>query len=304
MANRPDERGGDMNVQLLFAQVLAGIANGALYFLVASGLTLLWGALGVVNLAHGSFFMLAAFGAAVFMETWGPGMGLLLSLILVPVIAAALAMLLEITLFRRVYASAMWGQLLVSFGLVLVLNNVGRLAFGSQAKSVPPPAMLDGFIEFAGLRLATYQVAVIAVTAAVAVFLWHLLTRSRTGRLIRAAVDDPQMLGGVGIDVRRLRTLVMGIAALLAGIAGVIAVPRGAINLGLDVQIIVVAFAVIVIGGLGAVWGSLAAALIIGVAEAVSTMFLDQGGEMVIFAVMVAVLLFKPTGFRTIVGRE
>jgi branched-subunit amino acid ABC-type transport system permease component len=159
-------------------------------------------------------------------------------------------------------------------------------------------------VEFAGMRLASYQLAVIVLTMLVAAYLWWLLNRSRTGQHIRAAVDDPQMLGAVGIDVKRLRTLVMGIAALLAGVAGVIAVPRGAIDLTLDVQIIVIAFAVIVIGGLGAVWGSLAAALIIGVAEAVSTMFLDQGGEVVIFVVMVLVLLFRPTGFRTIAGRE
>jgi branched-subunit amino acid ABC-type transport system permease component len=112
------------------------------------------------------------------------------------------------------------------------------------------------------------------------------------------------MLGAVGVDVRRLRTMVMAIAALLAGVAGVIAVPRGAINLGLDVQIVVIAFAVIVVGGLGDVWGSLAASLIIGVAEAVSTMFMKQGSEIVIFAVMVLVLLVRPTGLRTIVGRE
>lgn len=293
-----------MDWSLFSAQVLAGTANGALYFLVASGLTLLWGALGVVNLAHGSFFMLAAFGGAVCIQAWGPEVGLLAALVLVPLAAAACAALLEVTLFRRVYGSAMWGQLLVSFGLVLALNNVARLVFGTQARSMPPPKLLSGFVQFGGLRLASYQLAVLAVTALVALFLWHLLARSRTGRLIRAAVDDPSMLGAVGIDVRRLRTMVMGIAALLAGIAGVIAVPRGAINLGLDVQIIVIAFAVIVVGGLGSVWGSLAAALVIGIAEAVSTMVMDQGAEVVIFAVMVVVLLFKPTGFRTIAGRD
>ncbi|MGE4243134.1 branched-chain amino acid ABC transporter permease [Ramlibacter sp.] len=293
-----------MNVQLLIAQILAGTANGALYFLVASGLTLLWGALGVVNMAHGSFFMLAAFAGAVCIQTWGPEMGILVALLIVPAATAVFAMTLEMTLFRPVYKSAMWGQLLVSFGLVLALNNIARLIFGTQARSMAPPKALAGFVEFAGFRLATYQLAVLFVTALVAIYLWHLLTRSRTGRLIRAAVDDPGMLGAVGVDVRRLRTMVMGIAALLAGIAGVIAVPRGAINLGLDVQIIVIAFAVIVIGGLGAVWGSLAAAMLIGIAEAVSTMFLDQGGEVVIFAVMVLVLLFKPTGFRTIAGRD
>jgi branched-subunit amino acid ABC-type transport system permease component len=293
-----------MNWELLIAQVLAGTANGALYFLVASGLTLLWGALGVVNLAHGSFFMLAAFCGAVCIQTWGPDVGLLAALVIVPLGAAVLAALLEVSLFRRVYASGMWGQLLVSFGLVLALNNIARLAFGTQARSMGPPKLLAGFVELGGFRLASYQLAVLAVTALVAVYLWHLLTRSRTGQLIRAAVDDPQMLGAVGVDVRRLRTMVMAIAALLAGIAGVITVPRGAINLGLDVQIVVIAFAVIVIGGLGAVWGSLAAALIIGIAEAVSTMFLDQGGEVVIFAVMVIVLLFRPTGFRTIAGRD
>jgi len=292
-----------MNWQLFFAQLLAGIANGALYFLVASGLTLLWGALGVVNLAHGSFFMLAAFLGAICIQWLGPEAGLLVALFLVPIIVMVFATGLEVLLFRRVYLSGMWGQLLVSFGLVLVINNGVRIIFGTQALSMPPPKILAGFVEFAGLRLASYQIAILVVTAAVAVFLWQLLSRSRTGRLIRAAVDDPGMLGAIGVDVTRLRTLAMGIAALLAGIAGVIAVPRGAINLGLDVQIIVIAFAVIVIGGLGAVWGSLAAALLIGIAESVSTIFIDQGSEVIIFAVMVLVLLFRPTGFRTITGR-
>lgn len=292
-----------MNWQLFFAQLLAGIANGALYFLVASGLTLLWGALGVVNLAHGSFFMLAAFLGAICIQWLGPEVGLLVALFLVPIIVMVFATGLEVLLFRRVYLSGMWGQLLVSFGLVLVINNGVRIIFGTQALSMPPPKILAGFVEFGGLRLASYQIAILVVTAAVAVFLWQLLSRSRTGRLIRAAVDDPGMLGAIGVDVTRLRTLAMGIAALLAGIAGVIAVPRGAINLGLDVQIIVIAFAVIVIGGLGAVWGSLAAALLIGIAESVSTMFIDQGSEVIIFAVMVLVLLFRPTGFRTITGR-
>jgi len=293
-----------MNWQLFFAQLLAGTANGALYFLVASGLTLLWGALGVVNLAHGSFFMLAAFLGAVCIQMLGPETGILVGLVVVPIGVALFACGLEISLFRRVYSSGMWGQLLVSFGLVLAINNVVRIIFGTQALSMPPPKILSGFVEFAGIRLASYQIAILVATAAVAFFLWYLLSRSRTGRLIRAAVDDPDMLGAVGVDVQRLRTMVMGIAALLAGIAGVIAVPRGAINLGLDVQIIVIAFAVIVIGGLGAVWGSLAAALLIGIAESVSTMFIDQGNEVIIFAIMVLVLLFRPTGFKTIAGRE
>lgn len=293
-----------MNMHLFWAQVLAGIANGTLYFLVASGLTLLWGAMGVVNLAHGSFFMLAAFCAAYFMEAFGSGAGLLLALLVVPLIVALFAALLEVSLFRRIYVSGIWGQLLVSFGIVLALNNLARMIFGTQAKSLAPPQLLSSFVSIAGLRLASYQLAVIAVTVLVALYLWWLLNRSKTGQYIRAAVDDPQMLGAVGIDVQRLRTKVMGIAALLAGIAGVIAVPRGAIDLTLDVQIIVIAFAVIVVGGLGSVWGSLAAALLIGVAEAVSTMFMDQGGQVVIFVVMVVVLLVRPTGFRTIAGRD
>lgn len=293
-----------MNWDLLWAQVLAGIANGGLYFLVASGLTLLWGALGVVNLAHGSFFMLAAFGAAACIQKWGPGAGFLVACLIVPAVVAALGATLEVSLFRRVYRSGMWGQLLVSFGLLLVLNNVTRLAFGAQPLSMAPPPQLAGFVELGPLKLASYQLLVLALTAAVAIYLWVLLTRSRTGRLIRAAVDDPQMLEAVGVDVQRLRTTVMAIAAMLAGIAGAIAVPRGAINTGLDVQIVLIAFAVVVVGGLGSVWGGLAAAMLIGVAETVSTLVIDQGSEIIIFAVMVVVLLFKPTGFRTIVGRE
>jgi branched-chain amino acid transport system permease protein len=293
-----------MNWQLLGAQLLAGVANGGLYFLVASGLTLLWGAMGVVNLAHGSFFMLAAFAGATCIQLWGPELGFVIAIVLVPIAVAIFAAVLEIAFFRRVYGSGMWGQLLISFGLMLLLNNVARIAFGTQPLSMSPPAQLSGFVEFAGFRLASYQLAVLAMTAAVAVYLWAVLTKSRTGRLIRAAVDDPHMLEAVGIDVKRLRTMVMGVAALLAGIAGVVAVPRGAINTGLDVQIVVIAFAVIVVGGLGAIWGSLAAALLIGIAEAMSTMVLDHGSEIVIFAVMVIVLMFKPTGLRTIVGRE
>lgn len=293
-----------MNWDLLWAQVLAGIANGGLYFLVASGLTLLWGALGVVNLAHGSFFMLAAFGAAACIQKWGPGAGFLVACLIVPAVVAVLGATLEVSLFRRVYRSGMWGQLLVSFGLLLVLNNVTRLAFGAQPLSMAPPPQLSGFVELGPLKLASYQLLVLALTAAVATYLWVLLTRSRTGRLIRAAVDDPQMLEAVGVDVLRLRTTVMAIAAMLAGIAGAIAVPRGAINTGLDVQIVLIAFAVVVVGGLGSVWGGLAAAMLIGVAETVSTLVIDQGSEIIIFAVMVIVLLFKPTGFRTIVGRE
>lgn len=297
-----------MNWHLLWAQVLAGVANGALYFLVASGLTLIWGALGIVNIAHGSFFMLAAFAAATCIQQMGPGVGFLVALLLVPVLIGIFGAILEMTLFRRIYGSGadagMWGQILVSFGLMLVLNNVARIIFGAQPISVPPPPVLAGSIDLGGIRLASYQLAVLAVMCIIAIALWFLLSRSRTGRLIRAAVDDPHMLGAVGVDVRRLRTVVMGFAALLAGIAGVIAVPRGAINTGLDVQIVLIAFAVIVVGGLGSVWGSLAAAMVIGVAETVSTMFVDQGGEVVIFIVMVIVLLFRPTGFRTIVGRE
>jgi branched-chain amino acid transport system permease protein len=293
-----------MNWQLLLAQILAGVANGALYFLVASGLTLLWGALGVVNLAHGSFFMLAAFGMAACIRFWGSELGFVAGLVFVPLGMATIGVLLEVSLFRRVYKSGIWGQLLLSFGLVLVLNDLVRLAFGTQPMSMLPPKQLSGFVDFDGLRLASYQLAVLIVTACIAFFLWAVLARSRTGRLIRAAVDDPQMLDAVGVDVQRLRTMVMGVSALLAGIAGAVSVPRGSINTGLDVQIIVVAFAVIVIGGLGAVWGSLAAAMLIGISESVSTMFLDHGNEIVIFVVMVLVLLFNPTGFRTIVGRD
>ncbi len=293
-----------MNWHLLWAQILAGVANGGLYFLVASGLTLLWGALGVVNLAHGSFFMVAAYAEAICIQTWGPQAGYFVGLVIVPIGVAALGMTFEVTMFRPVYRTGVWGQLLISFGLVLALNNATRMIFGVTALSMPPPDFLKGFVEIFGVRLATYQFWILGVTTLVAIYLWYLLLHSRTGRLIRAAVDDPQMLEAVGIDVRLLRSVVMGIAALLAGIAGAVAVPRGAINLEMDTQIVVIAFAVICIGGLGSVWGTLISAMLIGVAETVSTMFVNQGGEIVIFALMVLVLLFKPTGLRTIAGRD
>lgn len=293
-----------MDGRLILAQVVAGVATGALYFLVASGLTLIWGALGVVNLAHGSFFMLAAFAATTLVQQLGPGLGLLCALVVVPLLVLVFAVALETTLFRRVYVGGIWGQLLLSFGLLLVVNDLVRSGFGAVSRSIVAPDFLQGFVEVFGIRLAKYQLAILATTGLVALYLWHLLARSRTGRLIRAAVDDPAMLGAVGVDVKRLRTQVMGIAAVLAGIAGVIAAPRGAVNTTIDVQIVVIAFAVIVIGGLGSVWGALVAALLVGIAEALSTLVIDQGGEVVIFALMALVLFVMPTGFQTIAGRD
>ena len=293
-----------MDGRLILAQVVAGVATGALYFLVASGLTLIWGALGVVNLAHGSFFMLAAFAATTLVHQFGPGLGLLCALVVVPLLVLVFAVALETTLFRRVYVGGIWGQLLLSFGLLLVVNDLVRSGFGAVSRSIVAPDFLQGFVEVFGIRLAKYQLAILATTGLVALYLWHLLARSRTGRLIRAAVDDPAMLGAVGVDVKRLRTQVMGIAAVLAGIAGVIAAPRGAVNTTIDVQIVVIAFAVIVIGGLGSVWGALVAALLVGIAEALSTLVIDQGGEVVIFALMALVLFVMPTGFQTIAGRD
>jgi branched-subunit amino acid ABC-type transport system permease component len=293
-----------MDLQLLLAQVVAGVTTGALYFLVASGLTLLWGALGIVNLAHGSFFMIAAFLATTFIQQFGAGLGLVLAIVLVPVGTGLLAVILEFFLFRRVYRAGIWGQLLLTFGLVLMLNDMVRTIFGLVPRSVMVPEFLSGFVEIGRIRIASYQLMIVAATALVAVFLWYLLNRSRTGRLIRAAVDDPDMLGTVGVDVSRLRTRVMFVAAALAGLAGAIAAPRGAVNTNLDVQIVIIAFAVIVIGGLGSVWGALVAAVVVGVGEAVSTLFIDQGSEVVIFLLMALVLFLKPTGLRTIVGRD
>jgi branched-chain amino acid transport system permease protein len=292
-----------MSMQLVLAQILTGIATGALYFLVASGLTLVWGALGVVNLAHGSFFMIAAFATTSLVQLCGPNAGFVVSILVIPPAVAAAAVVLEMFLFRRVYKSGIWGQLLLSFGLLLVLNDGVRTLFGSLPRSIMAPEMFRSFFEIFGVRIARYQIMVLVATALIAVFLWYLLSRSRTGRLIRASVDDPEMLGPVGVDVKRLRTRVMAIAALLAGVAGVIAAPRGAVNATVDVEIVIIAFAVIVIGGLGSVWGALTAALLVGVCEALSTLFMDHGNEVVIFALMVMVLVVRPTGLKTLAGQ-
>jgi branched-chain amino acid transport system permease protein len=247
--------------------------------------------------------MISAFAATACVKELGPQSGLVVALVVVPLAIAALAVGLEKALFRRVHRVGIWGQLLLSFGLVLIFSDLVRTIFGPVPRSIMPPESLRGFVELGGIRIASYQLAIFLVTGVVALFLWLLLARSRTGRLIRAAVDDSPMLGAVGVDVPRLRARIMGIAAYLAGIAGVVAAPRGAINTTLDVQTVLIAFAVIVIGGLGSVWGALIAALLIGIAESVSTLYIDQGSEVVIFAVMVLVLVIRPTGLRTIAGR-
>jgi branched-chain amino acid transport system permease protein len=291
-------------MQLLISQVIAGIATGSLYFLVASGLTLIWGCLGVVNLAHGSLYMVAAFLAAAIVEGLGSTNGFLVALFVVPLAVVVVTFLLELSLFRRIYSGGIWGQLLLTFGLVLVLDDLLRIVFGPNPHSILPPVLLRGFVQLWGIRIARYQLAILAVTLLVAGYLWFLLSSTRTGRLIRAAVDDPEMLGAAGIDVPRLRTTVMLIAAALAAIAGVVAAPRGAVSFGMDAQIIIIAFAIIVIGGLGSVWGAFAGAVLVGIAEALFTLVSSQGSEMVVFLMMILVLIVRPTGFKTIAGRD
>ena len=281
----------------LFIQLLSGLANAMVLFLVASGLTLIFGVTRIVNFAHGSFYMLAAYltYSLVAALPLGPAsfyVGVLLAALLV----AALGGLIEVALLRRVYRAPELYQLLLTFALVLVAADAVRLLWGADNKTGPSAPGLAGSVRLFGQLFPTYDLAMIALGPLVALLLWLLFYRTRWGVLIRAATQDREMVAALGVDQARLFTGVFVLGSLLAGLAGGLQVPRVALTTVMDTTIIVEAFVVVVIGGMGSVWGALLAALLIGVLGAFGILILPRISIVLIFVVMAGVLIVRPWG--------
>jgi branched-chain amino acid transport system permease protein len=284
-------------MSFLFIQLLSGLANAMFLFLIASGLTLIFGVTRIVNFAHGSFYMLAAYltyslvaalplGAASFY------VGALLAAVLV----ALLGGLIEVTLLRRVYRAPELYQLLLTFALVLVVADAVRFFWGADNKTGPTAPGLAGSVPMLGQLFPTYDLAMIGFGPLVAVLLWLLFYRTRWGILIRAATQDREMVAALGVDQARLFTGVFVLGCFLAGLAGALQVPRVALTTVMDTTVIVEAFVVVVIGGMGSVWGALLAALLIGVLNAFGILIFPRISIVLIFVVMAVVLIVRPWG--------
>jgi branched-chain amino acid transport system permease protein len=284
-------------MSLLFVQLLSGLANAMFLFLIASGLSLIFGVTRIVNFAHGSFYMLAAYltySLAGMLP--GGGAAFYLAVLLAALAVAAFGGLVEVLLLRRVYRAPELYQLLLTFALVLVVADSVRYIWGADNKTGPAAPGLAGSVAVAGQLFPSYDLAIIAFGPLVALGLWLLFHRTRWGVLIRAATQDREMVAALGVDQSRLFTSVFVLGSFLAGLGGALQVPRLALTTVMDTSIIVEAFVVVVIGGMGSVWGALLASLLIGVLNAYGVLLLPKAAIVLIFVVMAVVLIVRPWG--------
>jgi branched-chain amino acid transport system permease protein len=278
----------NLGEQLLNALTLAG-----LLFLVSAGLSLVFGILRVVNFAHGVFYMLGAYlGYTTVMLTgwfWP-------ALVIVPPVVGVLGALLESSTLRFIYRRPPIYQLLLTFGLALILEEALRILYGPTAKGIDPPAYLQGAFALGSLLYPRYRLFVIGLGLVVAVAVWLFLRKTRAGLVIRAVAQNSEMADCLGADVARVRTLVFGAACALAGLGGVAAAPMTTAYLGMGIGVIVDAFVVVVIGGLGSIGGSIAGSLIVGAAQTWGAFYLPETAMVIMYAVMGAILIFRPWG--------
>ena len=280
-------------------QFFNGLVSGAFLALLALGLSVIFGMLRVVNFAHGAFYMLGAFGAYILLTDYG--VSFWLALILVPVGLAVFGMVIERLLIHRLTALDPLYNFLLTFGLTLVLQDVMRREYGITSQPYPQPAGIAKPIDLGLFEYPGYQVFVLAVAALTCAGVWLLLTRTRVGMVVRASTEKPELTRALGINVGAWVTPVFGFGVALAGLAGVLAAPMRAINPLMGADLIITVFAVVVIGGLGSIVGSVLAGFGIGVASALCNLYVPALSQTLVFILMAAVLLWRPAG---LLGRE
>ena len=299
-----------MTAQLAFSQLLNGLQLGVLLFLLAAGLTLVFGIMSFVNLAHGSLYMLGAyFGAAMFARTES----FLLGLIAAVVGAGLVGLLLDRFALTKLYERDHLDQVLATFGLILFFNELIRIIWGPSSVFMQVPDALSSTVEIAGFSYPSYRLAIIAAGVAVALGLWLLLQKKRVGMLIRAGATNAGMVAALGVNIKWLNTLVFALGAALAGLAGVMAGPIVSVQPGMGEPVLILTLVVIIIGGLGSIRGAFYAALIVGVVDTLGRAFMptimrtlferstaDAAGpalaSMLIYLFMAVVLALKPRG--------
>jgi branched-chain amino acid transport system permease protein len=286
-----------MAPSLVLLQLLSGLAHAMVLFLIASGLSLIFGVTRIVNFAHGSFYMLAAYLTYTLAEALPLGPAAFYVAVLLAALATGLVgLLVEVGLLRRVYRAPELYQLLATFALVLVISDVVAFVWGRENKTGPSAPGLRGSVPILGQLFPSYDLALIAVGLLVALALWWLFHRTRWGVLIRAATLDREMVAALGVDQRRLFTGVFALGSALAGLGGALQVPRQALTNVMDATVITEAFVVVVIGGMGSLPGALLAAVVIGVVDALGVLWLPRFSLVMIFLVMAVVLIVRPWG--------
>lgn len=283
----------------MLQQAFNGLVGGAFYALLALGLAVIFGMLGVVNFAHGAFYMLGAFGSYVLLDSFG--VNFWLALPIVPVVLGAVGVVLERLFIRRLAPLDPLYNFLFTFGLALILQDLVKRQYGVQSQPYPRPSALRGSIDLGLFTYPAYQVFVLGVSVLVCGGVWVVLARTRVGMIVRAATERPELTRALGIDVARWVTPVFGFGIALAAFAGVLAAPMRAVNPLMGADLIITVFAVVVIGGLGSVFGSVAAGFAVGLVSALGNYYVPSLSQTLVFILMAAVLLWRPAG---LFGRE
>jgi branched-chain amino acid transport system permease protein len=282
-------------------QLISALVSATFLFLMAAGLSLIFGVCRVLNLAHGSVFMLGAFLAYAFTRFVSSSLeAFWLALLLVPLATALLGALLETVLIRRFYGANLLVQLMPMVALIYIISDLSRFIWGVSPGSVPVLGLF-GTVTLLGLTFPAYYLLVLAASVVVAAGLWFVIARTRWGILVRAASQDREMSAACGVNQARLFTSVYALASGLAGLAGVLAVPITGASLEMDMSTVVNAFVVVVVGGMGSVLGSMLAAVLIGLVNAFGILVLPQFEMTFVYALMALVLIIRPTG---LFGRE
>lgn len=284
----------DISPQLFALQLMTGIALGAIYALLAIGLSLIFGMLTVVNFAHGAFFMVGAFLGVYFLGLTG---NFWFSLLLVPLATGAIGMVCERFLVRPLYGRGIDYPLLLTFGLSYVLVDVMRLTFGIEGLPSSTPAALRGSVSLGFGHFPLYRLFLIGATAAIVLALWLFIEKTRYGLIIRAGSRDPEIVRVLGIDISRVWLLVFGIDTAIAGLSGLLAAPTRAVNPEMGVPILAESFVVTVVGGMGSLPGAVVAGLLVGIVFAMTSLVAPEYAELSIFVLMAVVLLIRPQGF-------
>ena len=281
-----------MQLEFLLEQVINGLVLGGYYLLIALGLSLIFSVGGVVNLAHGAFYALGAYISLEITKYLGFGPAVVLS----PVAVAMLGILFERFLLRRFYAADPILSLLVTFGLAMIAEQLIRMIWGASPISVNMPAVFKGSVFLGDFIFSRYRLLLLAVVVFVLISIWLLLHKASFGRVVRAGIQNPDMVAALGIRLQPYMTAIVVLGVGMAALGGALFAPITIVHPAMGAEIITVAFVVVVIGGLGSFWGVVIAALLVGVVRGITIHFVPAAGEASMYVLMFLVLLFRPRG--------
>jgi len=282
----------------ILSQIFVGLSRTTILFIVASGLTLILGVLRIPNIAHGSLYMIGAFAAFTVTKLFGGGStGFWIALIIAPLFVAFISLIAERGVFQYLYEREHLMLILLTFAFSLGFGDLVKMVWGDEYKSVPVPPMFQGFVPlFGGLPFPLYNLFLLVCGPIIAILLWLLANKTKIGKIARAAAVDREMIGAVGVNVSWIFAIVFVIGCLLAGLGGVLVAPTVSVTLGMDHTLIIEAFLIVIMGGLGNIWGTLLGALIFGLTHSLGILIWPQFGIVFPYLAVIIVLLFRPTG--------